>query len=393
MNEPIDCRTTAGVSGGSEIHFNDGAISQLSETLDARGARSVFLVYDRHAYRVSGAEQAVEDQLAGREIARFAEFTPNPQLEEIERGVEKYVAAPRDVIVGVGGGSALDVAKMISIFSGNRHAQSEQLVRQQATIERPGPPVIAIPTTSGTGAEVTHFSALYLQGVKHSVAHPYVLPTVAIVDPQLTHSVPPQVTASTGLDACCQAMESLWAVGSTAVSQDHAAEALSLALQYLTRAVRAPCPESRRGMARAAHLAGRAINISKTTASHALSYTLTADFGVPHGQAVALTIGALLAYNAGVTDQDCVDPRGPGYVCQSIARILNVLGCEDVASGQRKMTLLVQSIDCPTNLSEIGAGSLASRQAIAARCNAERMSNNPRRLDTKALEQLLEEVA
>jgi alcohol dehydrogenase class IV len=335
----------------------------------------------------------MEPQLDEYVVARFADFTANPRLEDIQAGTRQFLAAPCDVIVGIGGGSALDVAKMIGIFAGNEHIVAERIVRNNATIERRGLPVIAIPTTSGTGAQVTRFSALYVDGLKYSVSHPFVLPAVAIVDPKLTYSMPAALTASTGVDALSQGLESMWAVGSTEESQEYAGESVRLAVRHLSKAVHHPCPDSRRGMALAAHLAGQAIDISKTTAAHALSYTFTSDYGVPHGQAVGLTLGPILSYNAAVTEEDCADPRGPGPVADALERVLGVLNCADAEAGQARITNLLREVNCPTRLSEIGVKSPEERAAIAAGVNAERMSNNPRQLDGMALEKLLASIA
>jgi alcohol dehydrogenase class IV len=326
-------------------------------------------------------------------VTRFADFTANPRLEEIRTGMRQFLDSPCDVIVGIGGGSALDVAKMIGIFVGNGSTPAEKIVCKEAAIERQGPPVIAIPTTSGTGSQVTHFSALYLDGVKYSVGHPFVLPAVAIVDPELSYSMPAALTASTGVDALAQGMESMWAVGATQESQEFALEAVQLALRYLPKAVGAPCPDSRRGMAVAAHLAGKAINISKTTAAHAISYTFTSEYGVPHGQAVGLTLGPLLAYNAAVTEEDCVDPRGRKHVLEALDRLLSVLDCVDAKAGLARITSLLEEVSCPTRLSEIGVTSAGERETIATKVNAERMKNNPRQLDGRALHRLLASIA
>jgi len=350
-------------------------------------------VYDRGAYAACGAEATMESQLEDYTVVRFADFTANPRLEDIQVGARRFLAAPCDVIVSVGGGSALDVAKMIGIFVGNEHIDAEKIVRNEATIERKGPPVIAIPTTSGTGAQTTRFSALYVAGVKYSVSHPFVLPAVAIVDPKLTYSMSAALTASTGVDALSQGLESMWAVGSTEESLEYASEAVRLALRYLPKAVSDPCPDSRLGMALAAHLAGKAIDLSKTTAAHALSYIFTTDYGVPHGQAVGLTLGPILAYNAAVTKEDCVDPRGREHVLEALDRVLGALDCSDAEAGGARITSLLREVNCPTRLSEIGVKTAEERAAIAAGVNAERMSNNPRQLDGLALQRLLASIA
>lgn len=234
---------------------------------------------------------------------------------------------------------------------------------------------------------------MYVDGVKYSVSHPFVLPEVAIVDPKLTYSMPAGLTASTGVDALSQGLESMWAVGSTEESQTYAEEAVRLAVRHLGKAVHDPCPDSRRGMALAAHLAGQAIDISKTTAAHALSYTFTSDYGVPHGQAVGLTLGPILRYNAAVTEEDCVDPRGRVHVLQAMDHVLDALDCADAEAGQARIASLLREINCLTRLCEIGVTTEKERAAIAAKVNAERMSNNPRRLDGPALQGLLSSIA
>lgn len=393
MTDQIQRHQTHDSRPTNETYVKDGAICRLGEVLRARHARSVFLVYDRGAYAACGAQATIESQLKDYAVVRFANFTANPRLEDIQMGTRRFLAAPSDVIVGIGGGSAIDVAKMIGVFAGNEPAAAERIVWKEATIERTGPPVIAIPTTAGTGSEVTHFSALYLAGVKYSVSHPFVLPEVAIVDPELTYSMPAALTASTGVDALSQGMESMWAVDSTDESQGYAVEAVRLAIRHLPKAVRAPCPDSRRGMALSAHLAGKAINVSKTTAAHALSYAFTSEYGVPHGQAVGLTLGPLLAYNAAVTDEDCVDPRGRRHVLDTLDRVFKVLDCADAETCWARITSLLREVNCPTRLSEIGVKTADERATIAAQVNAERMSNNPRQLDGPALQRLLAIIA
>ena len=128
----------------------------------------------------------------------------------------------------------------------------------------------------------------------------------------------------------------------------------------------------------AAHLAGKAINITKTTAPHALSYALTSQHGLPHGMAVAITLAPLLAFNADLTDEDCTDPRGTGDVRDRIARILNILGTDNVKDAVASITSLLTQIDCPTTWDVAGV-SVDDLQTIVESVNVERLSNNPRR--------------
>jgi alcohol dehydrogenase class IV len=234
---------------------------------------------------------------------------------------------------------------------------------------------------------------VYVDGEKYSLAHPSMRPAAAIIDPELTYSMPARVTAATGLDALCQATESLWAVGSTEQSRQHAAEAIRLSMEHLEAAVRRPNPEDRRGMCLAAHRAGQAIDVSKTTAAHALAYALTTDYRLPHGMAAALSLPPLLEFNAAVTDDDCADPRGPEHVRGMLGRIVELMECPTPFHAARRLTVLLESIDAPATLSEVGIATEPERLRLASRVNAERLSNNPRRLAQADVERLLASIA
>jgi alcohol dehydrogenase class IV len=321
---------------------------------------------------------------------RFSHFELNPKLEDVQRGIEIYRNFEPDVVIALGGGTAIDLAKLIGTLSVQKGAErskcSRDIAMGVAAIEVEGKPMIAIPTTAGTGSEATHFAVVYVDGEKYSVAHPSMLPDYAIVDPTLTESLPKRITAATGLDALCQAIESIWAVAATEESMGYAQEAARLAFDHLAAAVNAPTPEARRAMFRASHLAGKAINITKTTAPHALSYFLTSRYGVPHGMAVATTLRAMLEFNADVTDDDCVDPRGATAVRERIARILNVLGTDCVDEACSAISSLLSLVECPTLKEILVNGDL---MAVVDSANIERLSNNPRRVSREQLIEVL----
>lgn len=371
--------------------IGNGAIAYVREALDDLDALDVLLVVDRSAFGVSGAASAIRPALHGRNVSKIDRFHANPRMTDIEQNLRAIRNARYDAVLAIGGGSAMDMGKILAALS-QQDASPRDIVRGDRKIEQPALPIIAVPTTAGTGAEATHFSAIWVEGVKHSLADRSMLPLHAAVDPELTYSLPPDITASTGLDALCQAIESLWSVGANEQSSAFAMRAVQLALEHLETAVNDPTPAARLGMCEAAHLAGRAINISKTTASHAISYTLTSQFGVPHGVATALTIGPMLAYNAGVSERDCTDPRGPARCAEVIDRLIKVIGCIDVADAQHRIDTLLEQLGCPNRLSKVGVTEAKQRQMIAQHVNTERLSNNPRALDVEKIAQLLEQI-
>ena len=221
---------------------------------------------------------------------RFSGFTPNPKMEEVMDGVEVFKASGCDTILAVGGGSPIDVAKCIKKYS-----ESDA-------------PIIAIPTTSGTGSESTHFAVVYENGNKLSVAAPDLLPDIVILQPTTLKNVPEYTRKATMLDALCHAIESHWAKKATPESKGYAEKAIELILKYKD-AYLANEEEGNRGMMEAANLAGQAINISTTTAAHAMCYKITSMYGFQHGHAAAICLPEVWKYiddNSGITREEFV---------------------------------------------------------------------------------------
>jgi alcohol dehydrogenase len=367
-------------------------IRQVAKLLDEFSEGSLFLVADAAAYHHSGAEDLLGPMLGRFQVNVFQEFQPNPKFEDVQRGLDQFRRNPAEIVLTIGGGTAMDIAKLVATFA-PQSSDPRSLILGQESLVEPAVPLIAIPTTSGTGSEATQFAVVYLNGIKHSVDHPSLMPAWCVLDPKLTATLPSRITAQTGLDAFCQAIESLWSVRSTPLSTPYATEAVQLALAHLPDAVHTPTPSSRSAMCRAAHLAGRAINLTRTTGSHAISYALTSDHGIPHGHAVALTLGPMLLYNHGLTNEDNNDPRGIAHVHRTLKHILGLLGCSTPQEGCRRIQEFVQAVGCEICLSELGITGEQALRSIAGKVNTERLNNNPRSLTGEQLLALLQSIA
>jgi alcohol dehydrogenase class IV len=372
---------------GQELHFGAGAVHGLAAILAATGARRVLLVTGKRSFAASGAERALAGVLAGIATARFHEFGSNPALEEVERGVALWRRVRPDLVVAVGGGSVIDVAKAVNAL-GAQTASPRDVLARGLHAGSPGCPLVAVPTTAGTGSEATHFATVYVDGAKHSLADACLRPAWAIVDPDLSSTLSPRLTAVTGLDALCQAIESWWAVGASPESQAFAAGALSCLWPAIVTAVRSPDAAARAAMARGAYLAGRAIDRSKTTAAHALSYALTTRFGIAHGHAVALTLGRFFEVNARARTLGVADPRGIAYVESTLAALCRMLGEPDAAAVARAWPTLLESLGLETDLHSLGVGA-GDVEQLADAVNAERLGNHPVRLTRELLRELL----
>lgn len=374
-----------------ENFFAPGAIQEIDTLLSRFPSRRVFLVTGARSFTMSGAEQKLRPFLVGREVERFSVLGSLPTLEELTRGLQVYRTGNFDLILAIGGGTVLDIAKLIAIFSAQSQPVSVLIQRPNMLTDR-SIPLVAVPTTAGSGAEATHFAVLYLDKTKYSIAHPSILPDISIVDPDLTISLPARSAAVSGLDALSQAIESYWSNNATPGSKGYAQQAITLAYNALVPSIMNRDPKACIDLSHASLLAGQAINISKTTAPHALSYTLTAHFNIPHGLAVFLTLGEFLAHIANAKNDEICHPRGPSYVRQTIREICLMLGSSDSASVRSNLTTRATSIGLETRLSSFGI-TKNDFNMIVDNINLERLSNHPCRITNDVLFIILERIA
>lgn len=247
----------------------------------------IFLVRGKKSYDICGAKNIINRLLAilHCDITEFYDFEENPKIEDLEKGLSLLRQNPSSIIIGIGGGSVLDMSKLLRFF----YSYSGDMTGQEFKKECNLLPLIVLPTTAGTGSEATHFSVLYKDNVKYSIEHEDILPDVAIVYPPFTYNNPQYLTACTGFDALAQGIEAYWNVNATEESDKYAKRAIELLWSNLPIAVNSPTNEVRNKISEGSYWAGCAINVTKTTAPHAFSYPLTTNYGYPHGHAVALT--------------------------------------------------------------------------------------------------------
>lgn len=256
----------------------------------------------------------VEKMKRDKEIAItcFNDFSPNPKYEEILQGVKAFRKNECDFILSVGGGSAIDVAKCIKMFVGLK--ENEDYLGQE--IAENEIPLFAIPTTAGTGSEATQFAVFYRNGNKYSVEHKSALPRYVLLYPDNLVTLPDYHKKATVCDALSHAVESYWSLHSSLESRKLSETAIHLILDSIDGYLEnnAACC---RGMLLASNLAGQAINITKTTAAHAMCYKLTTLLSIPHGHAVMLCLPEVWEYMQVRLDM-CIDKRGRRYLQETL---------------------------------------------------------------------------
>lgn len=313
----------------------------------------------------------------------FRDFSPNPAYESVMAGKELFRQNMGDFIIAVGGGSAIDVAKCIKAyadFDGSDCFLGRPISSNNIKI-------LAVPTTAGTGSESTHFAVIYYQGKKESVSHESLLPEYVILSGKFLESLPLYQKKVTMLDALCHSIESLWSVSSTEESKKYAAEAIGLFMNYHDSCLRNESGGNS-GMMRAANYAGKAINITKTTAAHAMSYKMTSLFGISHGHSVALCLPAVWNYMIHHMDQ-CADTRGRDYLYGIFQYISKLLGC---ASPDEAVKYLEYLIRDQFGLCMVDIVTDEEISQLVHSVNVERLANNPVPLDGAALSEIYRDI-
>ncbi|QEY59412.1 phosphonoacetaldehyde reductase [Pseudomonas sp. C27(2019)] len=261
---------------------------------------------------VRGKAQFLEDSILS-EVVKNNQVTwvdsvkENPGLTDLQAEIDQLSNLKVDAIIAFGGGSAMDAAKALRIGLAvqGKYSLAELLENPALHKEAKQVPLYALPTTSGTGSEVTPFATVWHHEIhkKLSLASDNIFPSVAIVDAELTDSLPTKVTLSTGLDAINQAAESVWNKNANSITLALATRSLKLGLKALPLLIEGKGSEQERDqMAEASLLAGLAISHTRTALCHSISYPLTAHFGVPHGLACALTMPEVCQINLAVDD-------------------------------------------------------------------------------------------
>lgn len=302
----------------------------------------------------------IQYQLANYQADFFDEVTPNPSYDTIARGVQRFCSGTYSVIVSIGGGSAIDTAKCIKLFATMRH-KSDFLENRfgYSPVKH-----IAIPTTAGTGSESTCFAVMYYENKKLSIDHGSALPDIALLDAELLKTLPDYQKKSTLLDALCQSIESIWAAAATEESIAYAKgcmeEILANYRDYLNNSTAALQP-----MLQAANLSGKAINLTRTTAPHAMSYRLASMYHISHGHAVALCMAPIL-------DIMYYHSQRNDALRQKMEIISACFHKAAIADAIAAFKLLVKEMDfAPVTVAEWDV------EELAASVNIQRMQNHP----------------
>jgi phosphonate metabolism-associated iron-containing alcohol dehydrogenase len=374
----------------TRVTFGAGALAALRDSSSLAGARSVALFAGERSLRAGGAFDRIRRELGDRRLDILDPVPPEPQVANLEHATARLREVGSDAVLAVGGGSVLDLGKAAA-FCVCQEESPRALLRAVPNAVRPPLPLVAVPTTAGSGSEVSPFAVLWDRdaGRKHSLDHPALFPSEALVDPELTCSLPPGLTASTGLDALTQACEAYWNRNANPVSDRHALRAVETIRRALPRAVRrGDDREARAEMMRGSLEAGLAFSNTRTTACHSISYPLTLHFRVRHGQAVAVTLPEVLPLNVRATLEGKTGMERPAAEARCQA-FLDALGVASVEAAAEAVRALIRESGLETRLSRLGLDRSGVEIVVAEGFTPERMGNNPYTFTPETLRSLL----
>lgn len=314
---------------------------------------------------------------------RFSDFDPNPAYDQALAALSLYRERGCDSLVAIGGGSAIDVAKCVKMFS-SQSLEADASSYLEVPTEFSNVALVAVPTTAGTGSESTRFAVIYFEGKKFSISHACLHPDAAVLDAGLLSSLPLYQKKCALLDALCQAIESYWSARSCDASRAYSAAAIPQIMRYASAYFEGDVDAAEKVLA-AANLAGKAIDLTTTTAAHAMSYKITSMRGTPHGHAVALCLPGCwskLLENA--------SSRSDAGLFQSLSDLSGFMGC--TAGDPREGLARFRRFFGQCDMGSFKEFSSAELDDLVSSVNAQRLANFPVSLSSAEIRRIYESI-
>lgn len=357
-------------------------VSDLHKILATNNVTKFLLVCGKKSFDTLD----VSDKILGCGVpyVRFSDFTANPKYDEVCAGVELLKKENCDAVIAVGGGSAIDVAKCIKAFC-QMDCGNNFLLQKIVPCDIP---LLVMPTTAGTGSEATQFAVIYQNDNKVSVDDKLLLPNYVVKEVSALRTLSPYQRKVTALDTLCHAIESWWCINSTDESISYSRKAISLFIKNMDEykdGAGDECVLSE--MFDASNYAGRAINITRTTAAHAMSYKLTSLYGISHGHAVFLCLPKVWRYMSGNMDK-CCDSCGKDFLANIFSDIAKVLGFCDIENA----VLFLEKLGEDWGILPPAVNNEDEIDKLVSSVNVQRLSNNPVLLDKAVIKNIYREI-
>lgn len=361
----------------TKIIFGNDSLQNILDCTKELGKKNVLLITGQKSMKNSGITGKLLTYLKDYNVNVYDKVEPNPSIETVNDCIETAKQNNSDLIISLGGGSAIDAGKAAAILMKNDGKIGDYLYKRKK-IQNKGIDFIAIPTTSGSGSEVTPYSVITDKNKKKklTLAHDFIYPSFAIIDPILALTLSKSNTAVTGIDALAHSLEAYWSINSQPISELFALKSIMLIFSNLQKVCNEPNNvKYRKNMSLASLFAGMAFNNTGTNVCHAVSYPLTTYFNVPHGLACGLTLSSVLEYNKEI-------------IKEKMNALADEMNTEPDKCPQ-KIRDLMMNIGLPTTLGETGIRKKDIPLIIKESFIIEKLKKNPKEINKQDLEKIL----
>jgi len=350
----------------------------IKKFIDDKSFNKIFILCGKKSFITSGAVNLFKKLINDKEIKLFYKNSELPILEELIDIINEIKKFKPDLILGVGGGAVIDYAKMANVVD-VRPDLENLIINYSYPFKKKNTKLAVIPTTAGSGAEVTSNAVIYVDGIKHSFESELLIPDNFFLIPEFLISAPNKIKASAGFDAIAQALESLISKKSNDQSVNYASKSLRVSINSYISFLNDPNIKNATEMSIASNLAGKAINISKTTAPHAVSYPFTSLFNISHGHAVGLFFERFFKFN-----YDNLDKSETSFdLKQRFELIFNLFNVKNINDFNSKIILIKKRAKLEDNLEILNINVKKSSEKIIKGINLLRLGNNPVKINEK----------
>jgi len=356
----------------------------IKKFIDDKGFKKIFVLCGKKSFVTSGAEIFFKKLLSTKETKLFYKESEIPILEELIKIIKTIKSFKPDLILAVGGGAVIDYAKIANIVD-VRDDLAKLIINYSYPFKKKYTKLAVIPTTAGSGAEVTSNAVIYVDGIKHSFESELLIPDNFFLIPEFLMSAPNKIKASAGFDAIAQALESLVSKKSNNQSVEYASKSLKISVNNYISFLNNPNLKNATEMSIASNLAGKAISISKTTAPHATSYPFTSLFNISHGHAVGLFFENFFKFNF-----DNLKRSETSFdLKKRFDLIFNLLDVKNINNFNSKITLMKKKAKLEDNLGILNININQEAEKIIKGINLLRLGNNPIKISEKDIYKII----
>jgi alcohol dehydrogenase len=359
--------------------------NELKIFLRQEKSEKILIICGESSFKNSGANKLFDGLLNNKKVGFYFKKFSTPNHTELQDIINYIKIFSPNLIIAIGGGSVLDYAKMANTLT-NCENLKEEIINSNYNIKKKFTKLVAIPTTAGSGAEVTSNAVIYIDKIKYSVEGEQLRPDYFFLIPDLVLAASNKIKSSAGFDAIAQAIESLISRKSNKKSKEFAEKSLKLSFNYFLDYLNRPNYENTSAMCLAANLSGEAISISKTTAPHAVSYPFTAIYNISHGHAVSLTLNKFLKFNY----KNLASAKCNFDLNERFKILFDLTKTSSFEVFDQYLVKLKYNAKLENNFEKLGIDINKNYTKIISSVNSKRLANNPVDLNLKDLKKIIQ---